>query len=118
MILFPPDIRAKLLANGIAQAPVRGTDQEIDFFPVVKIFNPYGGGTWLLSEVETDDHDIAFALADLGMQCPEFGSVRLSELEGVRVMGRLPLERDLHWKPRHTMAEYGRIALREGYLRA
>jgi hypothetical protein len=42
-----------------------------------------GGVTWLLSEVDPHDQDIAFGRYDLGMGFPELGSVRLSELEGI-----------------------------------
>ncbi len=37
----------QLIENGRKQDPVRGTDDEIDFMPVVKLFNPAGIGTWL-----------------------------------------------------------------------
>jgi len=38
MKLLTPDIQARLLENGCKQAPVRGTKDEIDFQPVVKLF--------------------------------------------------------------------------------
>ncbi|MEM6628858.1 MAG: DUF2958 domain-containing protein [Bacteroidota bacterium] len=37
----------KLLENGRAQNPVRGTKDEIDFKPVVKLFTPDANCTWL-----------------------------------------------------------------------
>jgi len=38
MKLLTPDIQARLLENGCKQAPVRGTKDEIDVQPVVKLF--------------------------------------------------------------------------------
>ncbi len=41
---------AQLVRNGRQQAAVKGTKDEIDFKPVVKLFNPCGAATWLLTE--------------------------------------------------------------------
>lgn len=40
MKLLTQDIHDKLMANGKKQEPVRGTEEEIDFMPVVKLFAP------------------------------------------------------------------------------
>ena len=64
-------------------------EPEPDFLPVVKLFTPDAGCTWLLTEIDPDDPDIAFGLCDLGIGYPELGSVSLSELASVR--GRLGL---------------------------
>lgn len=74
MKLFTKTIHDKLLENGKKQAAVRGTDEEIDFKPVVKLFTPDASCTWLLSEIDPDDPDIAFGLCDLGMGYPELGT--------------------------------------------
>ena len=42
MKLLTKEIRDKLIANGREQAPVKGTDAEKDFWPVVKLFYPAG----------------------------------------------------------------------------
>lgn len=73
--LLPKRIRAALDAEGKADA---------DFVPVVKLFTPDAACTWLLTELDSDDPDIAFGLCDLGLGCPELGCVRISELETVR----------------------------------
>jgi hypothetical protein len=70
MKLLTKPIREKLIANGKAQDKVRGTEDEIDFKPVVKLFNPCGAGTWLLTELDSEDPDIAFGLCDLGNGLP------------------------------------------------
>ena len=49
--------------------------RDCDHVPVVRWFNPAGAGTWLASELDPEDPDIAHCLADLGMGCPEIGSV-------------------------------------------
>ncbi|MDP4026626.1 DUF2958 domain-containing protein [Methylobacterium sp. NEAU 140] len=116
MKLLTKEIRAKLIANGQLQKPLRGTPQEIDFRPVVKLFNPCGAATWLLTEVMPEDDDIAFGLCDLGMQCPEIGSVRISELEAYRGPLMLGIERDLHFTADKTLLEYAREARAAGCI--
>lgn len=116
MKLLTKSIRDRLLANGKAQDPVRGTENEIDFEPVVKLFNPCGGGTWLLTELDSEDPDIAFGLCDLGMGCAELGSVRISELESIRLPFGLGIERDLHWTPKQTLMGYAREAWQAGEI--
>jgi len=50
--------RAKLLDNGRHQAAVKETSDEIDFRPVVKLFNPCAAATWLLTEIDPDDETV------------------------------------------------------------
>jgi len=68
---------------------------------IVKVFNPYGRGTWYLINQDPEDKDYIWALVDLG-QGVEAGSVSLSELMNVRVPvfgARLPLEKDKGFTP-------------------
>jgi hypothetical protein len=104
----------QLIENGRKQDPVRGTDDEIDFMPVVKLFNPAGIGTWLLTEIDPECPDIAFGLCDLGY--PELGSVSLSELASIRVLGCLGIERDRHWTPKKTLNAYADEAVHAGRI--
>ena len=69
--------REIMLRNGIRSQD----DPDYDPKPVIKLFTPDGAATWLLTELDPDDNDIAFGLCDLGMGFPELGSVRISELE-------------------------------------
>ena len=59
-------LRAKLIENGQAQrAAIRhGSDdpQPIDPYPVVRLFTPDAGATWLLTELDPEDDDLAFGL--------------------------------------------------------
>jgi len=106
MKLFTKEFCNTLLTNGRKQDPVRGTPQEIDFFPVLKLFTPDAACTWLLTEIEAENPAIAFGLCDLGMQCPELGSVYLPELESLRGKLGLPIERDLYFKAAHPLTVY------------
>jgi hypothetical protein len=111
MELLTPSIREALLRNGrIRLSADMNGNPDIDFIPVVKLFTPDAGCTWLLSELDPEEPDIAFGLCDLGMGCPELGSVRISELESVRGRLGLPVERDLHFVARHTISIYARAA--------
>lgn len=117
MLLLTSVQQAQLLKNGEMQSAVRGTANEFDFEPVVKLFNPYGLGTWLLSELDPDDPDIAFGLADLGF--PELGSVSMSELREWRhPVFRQGIERDLFWSARKTLRAYADEARKAGHIAA
>lgn len=111
MKLIPDDLAAVMLANGATNnpgEPVPGKEEteQVDFVPVVKLFVPWGAGTWLLTELNPQDPDIAFGLCDLGMGSPELGYVSLSELASVCGPGGLKVERDWTFKPTMTLAEY------------
>ena len=118
MKLLTETIREKLVANGRKQDPVRGADDEIDFRPVVKLFTPDAACTWLLTEIDPEDHDISFGLCDLGMGTPELGSVRISELESVRGPLGLPVERDRYFEADRTLSAYADEARVHGRVRA
>jgi hypothetical protein len=107
MQLLTKSIRLKLEAN--AKNP------DADHKPVVKLFNPVGAATWLLTEIEGD---IAFGLCDLGMGSPELGSVSISELERVQLPLGLGIERDLHFTADKTISQYAEAARANGYLEA
>ena len=97
---------AQLVQNGRRQAAVKGTPGEIDFKPVVKLFNPCGAATWLLTEIEPDEPDIAWGLCDLGMGYPEFGTVSLSELAALQNRLGLGIERDLYFEADKPISAY------------
>ena len=70
------------------------------------MFTPDAGATWLLTELDPENPDLAFGLCDLGLGLPELGSVSLSELEAYRSRLGLSIERDLHFVPQHTLSQY------------
>jgi len=116
MKLLTKAIRENLIANGKAQAPVRGTEDEIDFKPVVKLFTPDAGAIWLLTELDPEEPDIAFGLCDLGVGCPELGSVRISEIDQVRGRLGLPVERDGFFEAGKTLNAYAIEAMSLGRI--
>jgi hypothetical protein len=99
---MPDDIRAKLLANGAVP--------DADHRPVVKFFDPTGAATWLITDMMPDDPDTLFGLCDLGMGCPELGSVSLSELQSVAGALGLGIERDLYFEARYSLSVYAEAA--------
>ena len=111
MKLLTDDLRNALLRNGRLR---RQFDEEglaePDFLPVVKLFTPDAGCTWLLTEIDPDEPDLAFGLCDLGLGYPELGNVSLSELESVRGRLGLPVERDRHFAGLHTLSVYAHAA--------
>lgn len=67
--LITDEQQALLLANGLASI----LNPDSDPVPVVKLFTPDAGATWLLTEIDPDDHDRAYGLCDLGLGMPELG---------------------------------------------
>ena len=108
----------KLLDNGRRQAAVRGTPDELDLHPVIKLFNPCGAATWLLTEIEPDDQTVAWGLCDLGMGLPEFGTVSLTELASIRGRFGLGIERDLHFEADKPISVYLEQANQLGRVQA
>ena len=106
------ELRARLLANGRQSL----TDEGFDPPPVVKLFTPDAGATWLLTEIDPDDDDQAFGLCDLGLGFPELGYVSLAELATVRGRLGLPVERDLHFKADKPLSAYAREARMAGRI--
>ncbi len=104
--LITDEQRAQLLANGR-----QSLEQEnFDPAPVVKLFTPDAGATWLLTEIDPDEHDHAFGLCDLGLGYPELGWVSLEEIATVRGRLGLPVERELHFEPQKRLSAYAREA--------
>jgi hypothetical protein len=102
----------KLLANGHCTAG----GVEIDPAPVVKLFTPDANATWLLTEIDPDDEDLAFGLCDLGLGLPELGYVRLSELAAVRGRLGLPIEVDLHFESTEPISKLADAACAAGRI--
>ena len=89
MKLITKEIQAKLEKNYQNQ-----NDDDI----VLKLFNPCGAQTWLITQIEPDN-DIMWGLADLGFGCVEYGTVSLNELKALRPKPfGLPIERDMHFR--------------------
>ncbi len=119
MKLLTKDQHAQLLKNGAinAQRQLDGLGT-IDHPPVVKLFTPDAACTWLLSELDPEDDDIAFGLCDLGFGTPEMGSVRMSEIASLRGRLGLPVERDLHFAGDKPLSAYADEARTAGHIKA
>jgi hypothetical protein len=103
--------RAQLLDNGAASA--RG--EERDPYPVVKLFTPDAGATWLLTELSQDGDD-GFGLCDLGLGFPELGRVSLASLASIRGPHGQLVERDLYFQAKYPLSEYVRRAQADGSI--
>lgn len=97
----------RLIQNGQASLNAPGG---IDHAPVVKLFTPDAGCTWLISEMDPTDPYLLFGLCDLGLGFPEFGNVYLPELRVLRGKLGLPVERDLHFTGEYTLSVYAEAA--------
>ena len=106
MMLLTSTQREQLLANG--------RQSDVDPVPVVKFFNPLGGGVWLATELDSDG-DILFGLADLGF--PELGSWSLGEMQAVRLPFDMRIERDLHFTGDFPISVWADMARRAGGIR-
>ena len=96
MKLLTKAIEKKLRANA--------ADPDGNHKPVMKLFNPTGAATWLISEM--DENGTMFGLADLGMGSPEMGYIDFNELAEYRGPMGLGIERDLGFKGTKPLVEY------------
>ena len=124
MMLFTKAIEDRLRKNGDINRKHRGIDGNTkDFKPVVKLFNPNGAQTWLISEISDEGEDmdgnqdmILFGLCDLGFGSPEMGSVSLNELKSIKGRFGLRVERDKWFKATKTLTEYAADARVHGRI--
>lgn len=73
-----------------------------DILVPIKLFNPCGQGTWYLTEYDPNEK-LAFGLCDLGE--PELGYVSIAELEELKLLYGMKIERDIHWNPKTTLKQ-------------
>ena len=112
--LLPALAVERLLDNGRRMAMTGDDDVE----PVVKLFTPDAGCTWLLVSLDPDEPDLAYGLADLGLGCAELGSVSVAEIKSVRGAVGLPVERDLHFVAEGKLGWYADRARVSGSIHA
>lgn len=109
MILLTPELRAQLLANG--------ADPDADHVPVVKLFNPLGPGVWLATHLDGDG-DTLWGLADLELDCVEYGPFSLTELSELAIGLGLGIERDILFETRTRWSVWLSVGDDAGGLRA
>ena len=93
-------LRRQLLLNGHKSR----SQPDFDPIPVVKLFTLDASATWLLTELNPDNPDLAFGLCDLGLGSPELGYVSLSEIASIRGRLGLPVERDRFFAPTEPLS--------------
>ena len=98
--LLTAALRRQLLLNGHKSR----SQPDFDPVPVVKLFSPDACATWLLTELNPDNPDLAFGLCDLGLGSPELGYVSLSEIASIRGRLGLPVERDRFFAPTEPLS--------------
>jgi hypothetical protein len=99
MKLFTKADNTKLFSNYL-----KGSDMENQNV-VVKIFNPYGKGTWYIMNSDPNDPDYLWGIVDLG-QGVEIGSISRSDLENYRNRFGWGFERDLSFRPKNAKEVY------------
>lgn len=108
----------QLIANGHESRAFQARDALFDPLPVVKLFTPDAGATWLLTEIDPDEPSMAFGLADLGLGFPELGFFCLDELAALRGHLRLPIEQDTSFQATQPVSAYAALARRAGRIEA
>ena len=107
--------RHKLMTKELGETiPALYANENVDDYDAVlavaKLFSPYNGWTWYITEWEAET-GLCFGLVE-GFET-ELGYFNLTELAEVTVFGGVPpVERDLYWKPK-TLGEIRRQS-REG----
>jgi Protein of unknown function (DUF2958) len=96
MKLLTSELYRRLLTNGRwNNIKVRQDKSPDDFRPVVKLFCPRSAATWLLTELDPQNPEIAFGLCDLGIGTPELGPVSLAEIIALRALSGPPIKSNL-----------------------
>jgi len=91
--------KQKLMTNELRRLlpPLYSQENEQDPTVYAKFFNPYGSGTWLITEF--DGRDTMFGYVK-GLGGDEWGYISLRELESLeKVPGLQQIERDAYFRP-------------------
>lgn len=107
--LIPSELRALLLQNGARTA----SGELHDPLPVVRLYTPDAQASWLLTELDPEDPDLAYGLCDLGLGTPKLDYVRLSQL--VAIAGDA-VACDAGFVPRQSLSAYLREAREAGAI--
>ena len=111
----------KLLTKALTEKLVKNHEKlhepGFDPKPVVKLFNPCGAATWLISSMDPETM-VMFGLCDLGMGFPELGDVSYYELANYSGPLGIGIERDLYWEADKSLSEYAKEARMKGAIAA
>ena len=102
MKLITEEIEKKFQKHPFRSQDTKGMEATV----LVKYFDPCGAATWLITEAEQqpDGDWILFGYCTLGYEW-EWGYLRLSELQTMRLPFGLTIERDLYIDNNATVAE-------------
>jgi hypothetical protein len=90
---------------------------EYDPQPILKLFTPDAGATWLIAALSPDGRT-AWGVCDLGLGFVEIGELDMAELRAVRGRLGLPVERDRWFTPSTTLNGYRIHGVSAGRLSA
>lgn len=79
--------------------PLYSQEPSIDAKVLVKFFNPYGRGTWIITEAKQQDNGDWLLYGYMHIHEWEWGYVLLSQLEDIRINVHgflLPIEREMY----------------------
>jgi hypothetical protein len=94
MKLMTAELRKKLPKLG-------EQEKEVDPMVYLKLFAPWGGSTWFITEFDGDDLMFGFVRLNDWNDLAELGYISLSELERLRIGPlQMKIERDLYFEPR------------------
>jgi len=118
--LLTPTVSKMLRANALMSAQ----HPRFDPYPLARLFNPRGTGTWLATELH-EDADTLFGIADLGFGCPELACFSLWRIQSIHLPRGTRIERDRAFQTRHRLSTWieascllGSIDAAQTYLRA
>src|SRR3546814_11982087 len=74
VIPIPGELRSRLVANGMRTR----VGEAHDPYPVVRLFTPDAAASWLLTERDPDDPELAYGLSELGLGAPKHDPARLA----------------------------------------
>lgn len=112
MDFFSPEQWQRLRKNGVLWL-----DHKVYMFePVVKLFAPDAGCTWLVAAVHPNDADRILALCDIADGDPQIRWTSLLALSASRRKLGRPVERDDGFAPTGTLGTYADAARRSGIV--
>lgn len=89
----------KKIENELARTPLGSTDgQGLKAKVIVKFFNPYGAGTWLVTEGEKQEDGDWMFFGYCHIHEWEWGYFMLSDLRNIKLPYGLSIERELYDK--------------------
>ena len=107
----------KLLTKAIERQLLKNwPDEEGLCQPALKLFNPCGAATWLITCRDPEYPDHLSGLCDLGFGFPEIGLVSLSEIQAVRGPMGLGIERDMYFTANYAIKVYAEAARIHGRI--